>query len=108
MKLILAIVHNDDGPLVSSSLTKAGFHVTKIASTGGFLMNGNTTFLIGVEDHLVDSAIEIISNYSKRRTQPIINDSMASTGNINPNAMLNVQVGGGTILVLNVERFERV
>ena len=108
MKLIFAIVHNDDNVLVSSSLTKAGFHVTKIASTGGFLMSGNTTFIMGVEDGEVDTAIEIISKYSKKRTQSVVNDIALATGNISASIPVEVQVGGGTIFVLNIERFERV
>lgn len=109
MKLILAIVHNDDSVLVSSSLTKSGFHVTKMASTGGFLMSGNTTFIMGVEDGEVDRAIELISKYSKKRTQAVSGDMAFATGNINSSSIpVEVQVGGGTILVLNIERFERV
>ena len=108
MKLILAIVHNDDSTLVSSSLTKAGFYVTKMASTGGFLMSGNTTFIMGVNDGEVDSAIDIISKYSKKRTQSVVNDVALATGNIGTDIPVEVQVGGGTILVLNIERFERV
>ena len=110
MKLILAIVHNDDSVLVSASLTKAGFHVTKMASTGGFLMSGYTTFISGVEDGKVDEAIEIISKYSKKRTQAVSNDmAMAmATGSMTSSIPIEVTVGGGTIFVLNIERFERV
>ena len=108
MKIILAIVHNDDNVLVSSSLMKAGFKVTKIATTGGFLMSGNTTFITGVEDDQVDSAISIIEKYSKKRKQSIINDIALSTGSMSSNIPAEVLVGGGTIFVLNVERFEMV
>ena len=71
MKLIYAIVSNDDSSMVSSSLTKAGFFVTKLASTGGFLMAGNTTFMVATEDENVDKVIEIITKYSKRRSQMV-------------------------------------
>ena len=108
MKIILAIVHNDDNVLVSSSLMKAGFQVTKIATTGGFLMSGNTTFITGVEDEQVDTAIEIIEKYSKKRKQSIVSDIALSTGSMSSNIPAEVLVGGGTIFVLNVERFERV
>lgn len=108
MKLILAIVHNDDNILVSSALTKAGFHVTKIASTGGFLMSGNTTFIMGVEDDQVDLAIELISKYSKKRMQSVVNDIALATGNVSSSIPFEVQVGGGTVFVMNIERFERV
>ena len=109
MKLILAIVHNDDNVLVSSSLTKAGFHVTKMASTGGFLMSGNTTFIMGIEDEEVDKAIDIISKYSKKRMQSVANDIAMATGSMGASSIpVEVQVGGGTVFVLNIERFERV
>ena len=67
MKLILAIVSNDDSAKVSSALTKNHFSVTKLATTGGFLLSGNTTFLIGTEDEKVDEVITIIADHSKKR-----------------------------------------
>ncbi len=69
MKLILAIVSNDDSSSVSSALNKANFSVTRLATTGGFLRAGNTTIIVGTEDEKVDKAIEIIGNESKRRTE---------------------------------------
>ena len=71
MKLILAIVSNDDSGAVSSALTRGGFSVTKLATTGGFLMAGNTTFISGVEDEKVDEVIGIIAKHSRRRTQVV-------------------------------------
>ena len=78
MKLIFAIVSNDDSSKVSKELTKNRFSVTKLATTGGFLMAGNTTFIIGTEDERVDEAIEIIGKHSKKRTQMV--PSSASYG----------------------------
>lgn len=111
MKLILAIINNDDGPIVTAQLTKAGFNMTKIASTGGFLMSGNTTFITGVDDDKVDQVIEIISKFSKKRLQPSVAHTSgvpASPGDMSSSAVHEVLVGGGTIFVLNVERFEHV
>ena len=71
MKLILAIVSSDDSSMVSSALTKNNFSVTKLATTGGFLMSGNTTFLIGTEDENVDKAISVIGEHSKKRKQMV-------------------------------------
>ncbi|MBQ6119286.1 MAG: cyclic-di-AMP receptor, partial [Clostridia bacterium] len=56
MKLLIAIVNNDDSAVVASALTKENFVVTKLSTTGGFLMVGNTTFLIGTEDDRVGTA----------------------------------------------------
>ena len=54
MKLILAIVSNDDASAVSAALTKNNFYMTRLATTGGFLRAGNTTIIVGTEDELVD------------------------------------------------------
>ena len=78
MKLILAIVSNDDSAKVSSALTKNHFSVTKLATTGGFLLSGNTTFLIGTQDEKVDEVITIIADHSKKRKQMV--PSSASYG----------------------------
>lgn len=106
MKLIYAIVNNDDSSSVSSALTKVGFFATKLSTTGGFLMAGNTTFLICTDDDKVDAAIEIISSKSKKRTQ--ISPSPASYGisGYTPYPV-EVTVGGATIFVTNVEKFEK-
>ena len=58
MKLIIAIISNDDSYDVLSELTKAGFDATKLSTTGGFLSAGNVTLLIGVEDSRVDYTVE--------------------------------------------------
>lgn len=109
MKLIYAIVNNDDSHDVSSSLTKAGFFATKLASTGGFLMSGNTTFLICADDDKVDEIINVITERSRRRRQYL------PTSNITGVEMqsgvsfpVEVSVGGATIFVTDVERFEKV
>ncbi len=107
MKLILAIVSNDDSSAVSSAITKAGFQMTKLATTGGFLMAGNTTFISGVDDEKVDEIIEIVSKHSSRRTQVM---PSASTMDVGMYAAFPVEVtvGGATIFVLDVDRFEKV
>ncbi|MCL2518671.1 MAG: cyclic-di-AMP receptor [Oscillospiraceae bacterium] len=107
MKLIFAIVNNDDAHTVNSVLRKFGYFVTKISSTGGFLMNGNSTFITGVKDEEVDHAIELIGKHSKKRVQPVPVDmsyNLASLGSY----PAEVTVGGATIFVLNIEKYERV
>jgi len=60
MKLILVILRDEDTEAVSHGLIVAGFRVTRIASTGGFLRRGNATFMIGVEDEKVDQAVQVL------------------------------------------------
>ena len=107
MKLIVAIVGNDDHSAVLSGLTSENFQVTKLATTGGFLKDGNTTFLIGVEDNKVNRAIEIITEYSSKRTQVVPSTSAIEVG-MYTSFPLEITVGGATIFVLNVEHYEKV
>ena len=107
MKLIYAIVSNDDSSSVSSALTKVGFFATKLASTGGFLMAGNTTFMICIDDGRVDEAIDIISKKSKKRAQMVPSPAAYGMGGYTPYPV-EVTVGGATVFVSNIERFEKI
>ncbi|MFU0832183.1 MAG: Transcriptional regulator [Oscillospiraceae bacterium] len=107
MKLVMAIVNKDDSSLVSSALTKKGYSVTKLATTGGFLKSGNTTFIVGTEDDKVDDVISIISEQCRNRTQLIPSTSTVDIG-VYSAFPVEVSVGGATIFVLNVDRFEKV
>lgn len=108
MKLIYAIVNNDDSHAVSTNLTKNGFFATKLASTGGFLMAGNTTFLICCENECVDNVIDIIRTYSRKRTQ-YIPSAASFSGEATPISYpTEVSVGGATIFVTDIERFEKL
>jgi uncharacterized protein YaaQ len=66
MKLIIAIIKDEDNDTVSSALTKKNFRVTFIASTGGFLRSGRSTLLIGVDDDQVETALDVIRNSCKK------------------------------------------
>ena len=72
MKLILAIVCNDDSQSVSSALIREGFFVTKLSTTGGFLLVGNTTLLIGTKDEEVERAIDILKKFCTVRWQSAV------------------------------------
>ena len=71
MKLILAVVPNDDSIKATSALTKEGFIVTRLATTGGFLMVGNTTLLIGTDDSRIPLVKDILKKYCSERKQVI-------------------------------------
>ncbi|MBQ3866446.1 MAG: cyclic-di-AMP receptor [Clostridia bacterium] len=107
MKMIFAIVNNDDSQDVMLALNKARISVTKLASTGGFLLKGNTTFISGVEDDQVENVIELIREHSRRRTQMMpIDYSQFNPGMVS--YPVEVTVGGATIFVVDVEKFEKV
>lgn len=107
MKLIYAIINNDDSHSVQSALTKKGVQATKLASSGGFLMAGNTTLMICSEDDRLDEIIDIIKKHSHRRKQFVPNSASYGIGTYT-SFPVEVTVGGATIFVTNVERFEKV
>ncbi len=69
MKLVVAIVNNDDSHAVLSETARAEFSATKLSTSGGFLRAGNVTLLIGVEDERVSELIDLIGRFSRKRTQ---------------------------------------
>jgi uncharacterized protein YaaQ len=71
MKLILAILRDEDTESVSHGLIVAGFRVTRIASTGGFLRRGNATMMVGVEDDKLDQAIQVLRENCSPPSDPI-------------------------------------
>ena len=69
MKLIIAIIQDEDAGDVISALNEKEFQVTRLATKGGFLRKGNTTIMTGVEDTRVEEALKVIEKNSKVRTQ---------------------------------------
>jgi len=104
MKLIMAIVSGEDSSKVARTLTKSGFSVTKLATTGGFLMSGNTTFIIGTEDSKVSEVLDIVGKNSKTRKQMVPTSASYGVGMFS-SMPIEVQVGGATVFVMDVEQF---
>lgn len=59
MKMIIAIVNDEDSEQVTHALTHNEFRVTTIASTGGFLRRGLTTLLCAFEDEQLTDALNV-------------------------------------------------
>ncbi len=108
MKLIMAVVQDKDSNRLSDALVEKDFQATKLASTGGFLKAGNTTFMIGVKDKEVDQALDIIKENCKSREQLVAPISpMGGNADSYVPYPVEVQVGGATVFILPVEQFEK-
>ena len=107
MKLVYAVVNNDDTYSVNKGLLKAGIRATKLSSTGGFLMSGNTTFMICCQDEEVDKVIEVLKDRSRKRKQYVPSSTVLGPEN-GQSYPVEVSIGGATIFVTNIERFEQV
>ena len=108
MKLILAIVNNDDSAIVAAELTREGFTITKLSTTGGFLQVGNTTLLIGAEDGDVERAKEIIRRNSSTRQKTVPTNASFGHGLAPGDTVVETNVTGATVFVLGVESFEKL
>ncbi|GIN58070.1 hypothetical protein J14TS2_48120 [Bacillus sp. J14TS2] len=108
MKLIMAVVQDQDSNRLMSALVDNNFRSTKLATTGGFLKSGNTTFMIGVEDVRVNKCLQIIRDNCKSRDQ-----LMAPISPMGGNAdsyipyPVEVSVGGATVFVLPIDQFHQ-
>jgi uncharacterized protein YaaQ len=108
MKLIIAIVQDQDAPSLLEELMDKDFRVTKLASTGGFLKAGNTTLLSGVEDDKVDEVLKIIEDNCKTRDITTSLLTVTMPGDTYMPYPLEVRVGGATVFIVNVEKYLRI
>ncbi|MGM9945049.1 MAG: cyclic-di-AMP receptor [Lysinibacillus sp.] len=106
MKLVVAVIQDQDSNRLASALTKHNFRATKLASTGGFLRSGNTTFLVGVDDNRIPQLLDIIRDNCRAREQMVTPVSPLG-GNADSYIPypVEVEVGGATVFVLPIEQF---
>ena len=109
MKLVTAIVHNEDAANLVDALLEREYRATRLHSSGGFLKQGNATILVGVDDDKVDDVLELIGANCHARKQ-FVNPMppIMEPGEFYMPYPVEVEVGGATVFVLPVERFERL
>ncbi len=88
MKMIVAMVDDTISSEITNALLEGNYRVTEMATTSGFLRGGATTLMVGVDDDLVEKALQII-----RDTVPKTSDPENKIA---------------TIYVLNVKNFNRL
>ena len=108
MKLVIAVVQDQDSNRLSNALTKNNFRATKLATTGGFLRSGNTTFMIGTEQSKVPKLLEVIRENCRAREQMVspVSPMGGNTDSYIPYPV-EVEVGGATVFVLPIEQFHQ-
>ena len=107
MKLIFAIVQNDDSKRLIRTLVQHRISVTRISTTGGFLHGGNTTLMIGVEKEKLDETLEIIKSKSSTRKEfMVIPSTLTGYADSSPTPV-QVTLGGATVFIVDVEQFYR-
>lgn len=107
MKMVMAVVQDNDANRLVESLTKKKFGITKLASTGGFLKSGNTTLMIGVDEKRMEELLQIIEKICRHRKK-IVTPFPGGPGDAYVPYPIEVSVGGATVFVLDVERFVKI
>ena len=111
MKLVLAIVQDDDAIDLIEELTDKNYRVTKLETTGGFLKSGNTTLMIGFEEKVVKDVVKVIEDVCKKRKEMVSTPTPSTIGSGSGMYMpypIEVEVGGATVFVLDVDQFYKV
>lgn len=106
MKLIIAVIQDKDSNRLTDALSSGNFQATKLATTGGFLREGNTTLMIGCQDENVDKALDIIRENCSQREQMVAPISpMGGNADSYIPKPVKVEVGGATVFILPIESF---
>ncbi|MFD1337383.1 cyclic-di-AMP receptor [Oceanobacillus iheyensis] len=106
MKLIITVIQDKDSNRLVNALGEQNYKTTKLATTGGFLKEGNTTLMIGCNDEDVDHALEIIKDNCSHREQMVAPISpMGGNADSYIPKPVKVEVGGATVFILPIESF---
>ena len=103
-RLLSAVIQEQDLENSLSALSKLGFAVTHLPSAGAFLGRRSITLLIGLSEGQESIAVKALSNSSTQRVEYLSTPLEAGPMPF-PNP-IPVNVGGATIFVFEVERFE--
>ena len=109
MKLIVAVVHSEDAGSLVDALLERDFRATRLHSSGGLLKQANATIILGVEDDEVEEVLAIVRENCTSRTA-VVNPMppIMEPGEFFMPYPLEVEIGGATLFVLPVDRFEKI
>ena len=110
MKVVVAIVQEDDAAPAMEALVAARLRATRIASSGGFLRAGSSTILAGVEERQAPLVLDLLNEHCRRRsgTLPPVMRGVPDEWALPDSEAVAVEVGGAVVFVLNVVRFEQL
>ena len=109
MKLIVAVIQERDADPLVGALLDRGFFFAQIDSTGGFLREANVTLLVGVQTALLPEVLRLLRQHGQARVR-YVNPLMpiVEPAEFHVASPVEVYIGGATVFVLSVERYERV
>jgi len=106
-QLVIATVARVQASTLTNRLTHDGFYVTQVDSSGGILYEATVSLFIGLDRTRLPRLLEHIRECCHTRRRFIPAHIEAPLLEIQP-VMIEAEVGGATVYVLNVERFEQL
>ena len=107
MKAVVAVVQGQDSIRLGNALRQKGIPFTTIDSTGGFLRERNSTFMLGMPDDQLQKVLDVISANCHTRSEYVSSyPSAFDPAEFYMPRPIEVQVGGASVWVLDVEYFE--
>jgi uncharacterized protein YaaQ len=104
--LMIAVVQAQDAEAAEEAFLEGDFKVTRLPSTGGFLGRRNATLLIGLPCERMEEALNILRKICRERTEYIavpLESAPLPIPTPTP-----ITIGGATVFILEIERFEEV
>jgi uncharacterized protein YaaQ len=102
--LLTAVVQDQDVDVAIHALHKLEAPVIHLASSGGFLGQRNATLLIGLPDGMEEKVFAALKESCRERVEYV---AIPLEGSPMPlPSPVPVTVGGATVFVLPIERFE--
>lgn len=100
------VVQVQDLRKASRALEKLGLKVIHLPSTGAFLGRRNTTLLVGMPENMQDRLMQAIQETCRQRVEYV---STPLEGAPMPIPLSTpITVGGATVFVMDIERFEEI
>lgn len=106
-RLAIATVAGSQAEELTRTLVGEGFYVTEIASTSGFFQETTVSLLIGLEARHLPRLLQLIRTLCRPYVRYVPAHMEVAMAEVQP-LMMEIQSGGATVFVLNVERFEQV
>jgi len=109
VKLLIAVVHSEDASATMDALNDRGISVTRFASSGGFLQHKNVTLMTGIDDDRIEEVLGLIKENCRTRSE-FMNPMppLVEPGDFFVPYPVEVQVGGATVFIVSVDRFEKL
>ncbi len=108
MRLVLAVIQNEDQDTLTEAMEAEGFSVTRIGSSGGFLRASNVTLMTAVEDGEIERVLALLGKHCKRRTKHLHPWVPSMEARERFLGAIPVEVGGAAVFILSLDRVEKI